>query len=467
MAEKSKKQIYLLELIREKPRTFEELQDEISKWEKGVSAEKTAGKTGLSLRTFKGIMSDLNKSLKGEKVKGIRGDNGKLYYSVVHAENKNPEKSGRIYEKLKDRTVRKALVLFVMLEENRPMTLTDIANEFKRLFNEDVTGSTYDLDSVKRDLRKSIISTNDGSESLVEAGYLREINVNNEVCYELTEKTPVSLVLEANTFEFVKNKLEVLGGIYHQEEMLKDIEVRLSKLQNLREEPLNTYRLVCRSIGRNADISNYSDKIKMLVDAEYWGKTLLVEYEEGYKRKAKEEKTPDGQSSVIRFEFKVGMVLYADDKDKLYLVGEKRKSKIILDINRIKSVKALNKVNDIFESDEYDDLFHEMFSVSSEAPIDVEIEFSDTGNVFHKLDLFVRLNRGKYASLERISKFVDGEKADKIIYKDRVRGIGDFMKFIRSYGNAVVKRPEILKRQIIDGIDRTLEKYAAEGYCDE
>lgn len=75
--------------------------------------------------------------------------------------------------------------------------------------------------------------------------------------------------------------------------------------------------------------------------------------------------------------FSLGMIIYACDHAKIYLLGKDVNSKqdTIIDMSRVRDLEELPEKNEWYHAAIYEDIFYEMFKVSVEACYEVKVEF--------------------------------------------------------------------------------------------
>lgn len=156
---------------------------------------------------------------------------------------------------------------------------------------------------------------------------------------------------------------------------------------------------------------------------------------------------------VITVPINIGDIVFSIEKDRLYLIGEYDQTPYTIAADTIQQVKLLNEPNKIFRSDKYQQLINYMFSISTDEPQAVVVEFDNIFNIRTKLEQLCR-NR-KHARLS----FVD----EKVIYSDTVSGLSDFANYLRQYGKScrVIEPPELVDKMLFSAT-RTLERYKEE-----
>lgn len=127
----------------------------------------------------------------------------------------------------------------------------------------------------------------------------------------------------------------------------------------------------------------------------------------------------------------VGMLLYSIDHAKVYLLGKEyfadgSEENTILDVQKIHSAVETTQEHAEYLSSEFFEIYDEMYSISIEPCQDVEVVFDDVFNIREKVERLCHSRAYATMVLEN----------GKIIYRDKIRGINDFAKYLRGYGMA-------------------------------
>lgn len=153
--------------------------------------------------------------------------------------------------------------------------------------------------------------------------------------------------------------------------------------------------------------------------------------------------------------FSVGILVYSQDKDMLYLIGHrsgtKQRAKEIIKCSDIEKITSLDIENNQYGRIEYIKYLQNMFSISAEEkPEKVEIIFENSPDILIRLKRLQKLRVN--ASLT--------ETPDGIIYKDEISGLSDFTAYLRGFGYKYkVITPESLKQSLKNTLINTLNKY--------
>lgn len=199
-----------------------------------------------------------------------------------------------------------------------------------------------------------------------------------------------------------------------------------------------TYNVYC--IGRKySDTTISKDVIKQFENLNYRKKALRIIY--------------NSKIGELTKDIQIATLLYNWEKDKSYVIGMVKEDLYFIDINSIKSIFATEAENKFFNHKQTMDKVDLMFGASLDGPYDVKVEFKNLFNIKEKL---IRLNNHRAQSnLTEIE--------DKLIYTDKLYGIYDFARYLRSFGLACrVIEPEALRDIMRKTYERILLNYKDE-----
>ena len=458
----------LLACVKEGPKTQEQIMEALG---------------GIGIDSFKKLMGALNRELNasGQAVKKAGKKQQKEfgyvpgYYYLMPCATKDETAAGaignaseaigeiEIQENIKLGTVRKMLLLWLLQRNGKPMTLEELGKAYIDLCSDPFPKPELSQETLIKEVRKLI----EGNEnSLLEEGYVRTVGgKDGKLCYELTEASPIHLVLDDDTAFQWQSMLQSFSGKHRQADLLRKIERKLTALTENETDEARVFR----TVGRQGHTERYLPALKKLQDVDYRRKKIRIHYAGG----------KQGQKQIINF--KVAMIVYSDDKDAMYLFGRNtsHRNDEILDITKIREVEVTDEENDLYGSRRFKGIYDEMFSISMEEPVDVCVAFQDVGNVYLKLENLTRTRR-KQATLRRVRPEERNSIEDRrllseisseikehgvILYRDRLRGLEDFAKYLRTFGQSVqVLAPKSLQDRIRRGIRETLEHYEKEGF---
>lgn len=165
---------------------------------------------------------------------------------------------------------------------------------------------------------------------------------------------------------------------------------------------------------------------------------------------------PDGQ--IMQRKIAAGMLLYSIDHVKVYMLAKEYfadagEEITILDIQKICAAIETEQKNTCYLSAEFFEIFDEMYSISIEPCQDVEVIFDDIFNIREKIERLAGSRKFATVSAEN----------GKLIYRDRIRGINDFAKYLRSFGMSCrAVKPDILVEKLYHSACRIYDLYQDE-----
>lgn len=157
----------------------------------------------------------------------------------------------------------------------------------------------------------------------------------------------------------------------------------------------------------------------------------------------------------------VGLIIYSIEKDTCYILGKEYTTEkeghmplyTIIDVSDIIQVNNTSEVNPCYKDSYFMSVFETMFSISTEAPVKVTVEFDRTYNIERKI---LYLSKQRKKSDVKILN-------DKILYMDTISGLSDFANYLRQFGRSVnVIEPLSLKEKMMASVERALSRYEEE-----
>lgn len=182
------------------------------------------------------------------------------------------------------------------------------------------------------------------------------------------------------------------------------------------------------------DVSNFINKLP----PEYKSYRLMLKFLNRHKKE-------------IKFTLALGLIVYNIEKDKIYLIGETDNSKdTIVNADTIQEINATNIPCSTFFSEKYTKLFEEMISISIKEPIHISVDVAIIGNTLNK---FRVIHSQRPTSLLTIHDTF-------FTYEDNIRGLSDFMPFLRSLGRSLLRAsPSLLAEKLTNSVEHTLFRY--------
>lgn len=190
-----------------------------------------------------------------------------------------------------------------------------------------------------------------------------------------------------------------------------------------------------------------------------------------------------GNKQHINFFF-IGIIAYSSDKDELYLIGRSgiakpkyemfaasridfESMKISLNTNNFeKACKDTVYFRSIKE--DFERISIEMFDINCDTPQTVSVKIKATRRNIREFE-YLSAQRKKTAVLKYLLS--DGSTSlikpnnsnlsvKYLIYEDTIRGLGDFAKYLRRFGNDItILSDDKLKNQLVDSANRVLDNY--------
>lgn len=198
------------------------------------------------------------------------------------------------------------------------------------------------------------------------------------------------------------------------------------------------------------EFQNISHHLNELEKYDYEKNILKIKYIDQYSKE-----------QIIQFA--LGLIIFNLEKDKVYLIGKIMETNhnddceqyIIIDANTITSIDNTSRKHTLFQSTEFLSIYNEMFSISIAPPTDIKINFDCTDGVKSEVEY---LN-----SQRKTSNISCDEKNNTLTYSDRIRGLEDFLHYLRQFGeSARIQEPNELKEKMLFSIKRSLKRYEEE-----
>ena len=271
----------------------------------------------------------------------------------------------------------------------------------------------------------------------------------NKKYYHLTESAPVLSVMDKGDLNDFCIEY-ALGGI--STELTDEMGIIKEKINQVIVADNVSGSDFYMTSGRKSRIpGEMKEKLEEFLKLPFKTKELLVSYP-----------FVDGEKEIS---FMTGMIVYSTDKNELYLLGELDGQNLILRFDRIKKIIPGSKgKNTVYLDDKYRKMFEEAWSVPTEKEDDVEIRFQNVPYVRRFVEDLKRA-RGEIANViyPEAEPCEDTEIQDPdswIIYRDKIKGIDDFMPYIRSKGSsAIVIKPEKYRKLMMEKTAELIERY--------
>ena len=353
-----------------------------------------------------------------------------------------------LYKKSRVESIQDVMLMITIQLAEKPLTLEEILPLYERTCSYD----SEDPGSFRVALVRKL-------KQLTDQGYL----VEKDGRYGISLSAPVYLPLTERQIEELNDLILFYGqDVAHA----KTLEGIAAQLRAVYEGGLLSEERKYSGIGLHRIRSDAVQKqVENINRFPYDRKTLELVYE-GRR----------GEKMQLA-SFATGLLIYTADKDRLYLIGEERAQKAgpdadgkagneerrgyILDVGKIRELRATEEENDIFQSEYYMKMFREMLVVDTDPPEQVSVEITaGNPNLIRKFERHVRVrNEGLDEGQEQARLTVSGET---YIYTDTLRGTGELARFLRQYGRSVkVLEPASLRERMLFTANRALERYDA------
>ncbi len=326
------------------------------------------------------------------------------------------------------------LMITIQLSE-KPLTIEEIIPLYERTCSYDQD----DSDSITLAVTRKV-------KLLTDQGYLVEENGR----YETSLSAPVYLPLTEGQIEELNDLILLYGQDVAHAKILEGI---ATQLRAVYEGGMLGEDRKYSGIGLHRIRSDEVQKeVEMINRYAYDRRQLALSYE--------------GRGAV-RIElphFSTGLLIYASDKDRLYLIGENSSEEeelrvFILDVAKILEIKETDQENAVFQSERYMRIYREMMVVDLDPPEQVRIAVAaGNPNLLRKFERHVKVRNEGLPKGQEQAAFEAEE--DRYIYSDTVRGLSELSRFLRQYGMSItVLEPEGLKEKMLFTAKRALERY--------
>lgn len=199
------------------------------------------------------------------------------------------------------------------------------------------------------------------------------------------------------------------------------------------------------------EFSHIDSQLRKLEGYDYKNRILEIEY------------IPD--EIPLSLLFSTGLIVYCLEKDTVYLLGQNTNTdtsdeeflpQTIININTISNIRETEMPNFCYMSETFQEIFETMFSISIEPPVDVKVEFDMTEELKRELR-HLEVQR-RYAKLQILE--------ETIIYEDKIRGLSDFINYLRQFGGQILyAEPAAIREKLCFSSKSALQRYREETDC--
>ena len=348
--------------------------------------------------------------------------------------------SQTLIEPITQAAIRRWTVLELLHCSSIPMSFEELCSAYS-----DRTFGDYSSDTLRKDIRH-----------LKDNGYLRMLRTKPDgartYCYELTALAPALLEKRKITLERFCDFYTHSGSSNPLSETLKNIYYKACLLTNYDAQQKFPAKCHLTHGKLNLISAEIENKLNEFQKFDYKNKVLEIPYHAN-----------NGQENI--FTFATGLLVYSQEKNQFYLLGETNGIKTILRLSNIADTHNIRETtisNYIYANSEYTHIFHEMFSISLEEPMRVAVRFQKFGNIERKVRTLMSFRK-------HTKPTVDFEfSPEEIFYADTIRGLEDFARYLRSFGRAalVIEPPKLVERMKNTPL-RVMEAYERIGIINE
>ena len=354
-------------------------------------------------------------------------------------------KRKELYRKSRVESFQEVMLMITIQLSRNPLSLDEIVEAYGRICSYDSRNASSLNSAVSRKV-----------DQLVERGYL----VEEDGRYTTSLSAPVYLRLTEKQIEDLNDLILLYGQDGAHAKTLAGIAEQLRAVYEggMLDEEGKSYGIGLHRI-RSDETQSEVDLINRYA---YDRKKLRLTYEG--KR---------GDRSKING-FSTGLVIYASDKDRLYLIGRSDLMKapssgewvrnheysyLILDVSRILEISEMDDQNTDFQSEEYMEMFRQMLVVDVDPPEQVRVEIeAGNRNLIRKFERHIRTRNEGMADGQGVAALTGTNGG--YLYTDTVRGLEELARFLRQYGRSVtVHCPEELRKKMLFTAERALERY--------
>lgn len=354
-------------------------------------------------------------------------------------------KRKELYRKSRVESFQEVMLMITIQLSRNPLSLDEIVEAYGRICSYDSRNASSLNSAVSRKV-----------DQLVELGYL----VEEDGRYTTSLSAPVYLRLTEKQIEDLNDLILLYGQDGAHAKTLAGIAEQLRAVYEggMLDEEGKSYGIGLHRI-RSDETQSEVDLINRYA---YDRKKLRLTYEG--KR---------GDRSKING-FSTGLVIYASDKDRLYLIGRSDLMKaprsgewvrnheysyLILDVSRILEISEMDDQNTDFQSEEYMEMFRQMLVVDVDPPEQVRVKI-DAGNrnLIRKFERHIRTRNEGLEDGQEVAALTEMDEG--YLYTDTVRGLAELARFLRQFGRSVtVLGPDELREKMLFTAERALKRY--------
>ena len=357
------------------------------------------------------------------------------------------------YELVDETDVKYWYVLFILSILGKASSFNDIEKEISEHLLEDPDDPYYTSSTLRLYLGK-----------LVDDGYVRRVKNKTyrntpdnpadaaEYLYMLSSKFPMLIKLNEEIFSAFLFEYEVTRENHiFQDDMVEVLS--LFSFAGGYEDP----KVYENFYGRKNEIpQDLKDKLAQLLSLDFVTDCLEITYMV--------------RSQQSKLTVAVGMFVYSMETNQVYILGKNVDAddrNIILRVDSVIDAVETDIENKVYHSEEFEQMYKLMYSVSLEEPKDIKILFRPGMNMEDKLNILKESRGGtadwKYCRYDDLESPCSKNDAEVILFTDRGIGIGDFARILRGFGSsAIVLEPQELRDLMLKSAERISNRYSGE-----
>ena len=273
---------------------------------------------------------------------------------------------------------------------------------------------------------------------------------HNKMYYRLTESAPTLSVIHEDDLNVFFDFCEYEGVSSELTEELKSINEKIVRV--LPDVETGGEEIFIASGRKNHIPDEMKKSLEDFLKLPFKTEELVISY--------------PFEKGIKDIRLMTGIIVYSVEKNGFYLVGESGGKTVILRFERIKEAKkGSGRKNTVYENSLYRKMFQEAWAAPADEESDVEIRFQDVPYVRQFVKALKRIRSNTANVVYPIEEFGKNEKWDHeedawIIYRDKIKGIYDFLPYIRSMGSsAVIVKPLDVRKVVMEKTSEMINNY--------
>ena len=362
--------------------------------------------------------------------------------NVGHETGYYIEESETVYDPLTSDMVYKYMIM---------QNVVPGADSIKELMGLDIQQKDECIEDIGGIRQISVSKYYDLVQELIDEG---ELVVYDGKYYPARKNIPVSWRVDEKTaFEYM-DILSMMPPGHHSQKLMDSVYRKISAIYEYDDKDYTSYKVVGRAYST---LNRIHELISVLKSVDYINHLIKIKYTGN---------TGKNSECIIA----VGLVVYSVEKDKIYLIGERRGSgsdvrrekrnkelTVFIDIEKVKEVRSEKGINRSYQNKRFMDLYNRMFSISNSRIVEeneerVTVKFSDDEYIKDRIQNLCEYRKASGPVVE------SGE--DGLVYSDMIVGLDDFIKFLRQFtGNYEILNSERLESKKKEYVEKMLAAY--------